>query len=381
MNAQIWFIILLCCIIAVGYAVITDIIGKKKLTAGKYIALATVFTAAILATILANLQKYVGAPIFGLFIGMIIYNVIPNINPGFKEGTTFASKKFLSLGIILVGATLSFTQMAASVRALPLILFNICLSFGMAFIVGRLALKQSNNICTMVGGGTCICGGTAIAALGSIIKASADEIGYAMTAIFLFDVISCLLYPYLAIVIGLSPEQFSFLAGTAINDTSSVTASAQQYASLMGTEAFAAGAVSIKLVRTTMLIAVALIVTGFAVRAEAKATSVTESRISVRTTIKKVFPWFVLGFLVMAVLNTLGLFSGEFLPVFFKYGSKYLITCALVGVGFKMKFKDLFTKGMKPLLLGGCTWLCLAAASLLFINIFAGYVNSTHLFG
>lgn len=381
MTAQTWIVILLCCILAYGYAILSDVKSKKKLKMKKYLAITTVFTVAILATLLANLQKYVGAPIFGLFIGMLIYNIIPDFGSSFKDGTTFAAKKYLAFGIVLVGATLSFTQMAASVRALPLILFNICLSFGIAFVVGRLVLKQSSNICTMVGGGTCICGGTAIAALGSIIKATADEICYAMTAIFLFDVIACLFYPYLAIAIGLSPEQFSFLAGTAINDTSSVTASAQQYSVLMGKEAYAAGAVSIKLVRTTMLIAVASIVTLFTIRAQAKATAKTESKVNIGTTLKKVFPWFILGFILMAVLNTFGLFSNRFVMTFFKSGSKFLITCALVGVGFKMKFKDLFTDGLKPLLLGGCAWICVAVSSLIFIHLFAGYVNHTQLFG
>lgn len=381
MTAVIWIVILLSSILAYGYAILVDVKNKKKLAATKYKALTVVFAVAILSTFLASLQKYVGAPIFGLFIGMIVYNVVPGFHADFKEGTSFASKKYLALGIVLVGATLNFAQMAASVRALPLILFNICLSFGIAFLVGRLALKQSNNICTMVGGGTCICGGTAIAALGSIIKATADELGYAITAIFLFDVISCLVYPYLAIAIGLSPEQFSFLAGTAINDTSSVTASAQQYASLMGMEAYATGAVSIKLVRTTMLIVIALIITFLTVRAQAKETSQTENKVKVGATIKKVFPWFVLGFLAMAILNTSGLFSDKFVAAFFKSGSKYLITCALVGVGFKMRFKDLFTKGIKPLLLGGFTWIALAVSSMLFVYIFAGYVSNTKLFG
>lgn len=381
MTALIWTTILISCILAIGYAILTDIKGKKKLEKKKYIAIIVVFAAAILATFLASQQKYVGAPIIGLFIGIIIYNAVPSFDKEFKAGTTFAAKKYLSLGIILVGATLNFAQMAASVRALPLILFNICLSFSIAFIVGKFVLKQSNNICTMVGGGTCICGGTAIAALGSIRKAAEDEIGYAMTAIFLFDVISCLVYPYLAIAMGLSPEQFSFLAGTAINDTSSVTASAHQYASMMGTAAFATGAVSIKLVRTTMLIIVALIVTFVTVRAQAKASAIEGDKVNVGATIKKVFPWFVLGFIVMAILNTFGVFSDSFLIAFFKNGSKFLITCALVGVGFKMKFRDLFTKGVKPLLLGGCTWVGIAVASMLFIHLFSGYVNSTKLFG
>ncbi|MGM9607994.1 MAG: YeiH family protein [Oscillospiraceae bacterium] len=380
MTSKTWMILLLCCLLAYAYSILTDLYHGVKPNRKKYVSLTVVFATATLATVLASLQHYIGAPVLGLFFGMAIYNIVPRFGPDFKEGTTFAAKKLLSLGIILVGATLSFTQLMASVRALPLILFNICLSFFVAFLVGRRFLGQSANICTMVGGGTCICGGTAIAALGSVLKAAADEIGYAMTAIFLFDIFSCLLYPYLALAMGLTPEQFSFLAGTAINDTSSVTASAQQFASLAGDEAYAAGAVSIKLVRTTMLIVVVLVVTLITLRTQAKSASEDAGSQSIAGSIRHAFPWFILGFIAMALLNTLGLFSTDLLTAFFKTGSKFLITCALVGVGFKMKFSDLLTKGVKPLLLGGCTWVSVAISSMLFIHLFSGYVNSTGLF-
>lgn len=380
MNCNTWLILLLCCLLAYCYSILTDLFHGAKLNWKKYAALTAVFALAILATVLANLQHYIGAPVLGLFFGMAAYNIIPRFGPGFKEGTTFASKRLLSFGIILVGATLNLTQLMASVRALPLILFNICLAFLVAFLVGRQLLGQSVNICTMVGGGTCICGGTAIAALGSVLKAAADEIGYAMTAIFLFDIFSCLLYPYLAQWLALTPEQFSFLAGTAINDTSSVTASAQQFASLAGNEAYAAGAVSVKLVRTTMLILVVLVITLLSLRRQARLAAGTEKRLRVGSVIRQAFPWFILGFAAMALLNTFGVFSADFLPAFFKTGSKFLITCALVGVGFKMKFRDLFTKGARPLLLGGCTWASVALSSLLFIHLFADYVNSASLF-
>lgn len=380
MTTETWLILLLCCLLAYAYSLLADLRHGGKPIGKKYISLAVVFGTAILATVLASLQRYVGAPVLGLFFGTAIYNIVPPIGPDFKEGTTFAAKKLLSLGIILVGATLSFTQLMASVRALPLILFNICLSFLVAFLVGRRILGQSANICTMVGGGTCICGGTAIAALGSVLKAAADEIGYAMAAIFLFDIFSCLLYPYLALAMGLTPEQFSFLAGTAINDTSSVTASAQQFAALAGNEAYAAGAVSIKLVRTTMLIVVVLVVTLVTLRTQARAEAGNTGGQSIAGSIRRAFPWFILGFIAMALLNTLGLFPEGFLTSFFKTGSKFLITCALVGVGFKMKFSDLLTKGVKPLLLGGCAWISVAISSMLFIHLFSGYVNSTCLF-
>ncbi|WP_373000375.1 putative sulfate exporter family transporter, partial [Lutispora sp.] len=90
----------------------------------------------------------------------------------------------------------------------------------------------------------------------------------------------------------------------------------------------------------------------------------------------KVFPWFILVFLLMAILNTLGIFQNiNGASSFFKMGYKFLITTALAGVGFKIQLKDLLTKGIKPIILGGCTWIAVAASSLLFIKLLANYVG------
>ena len=355
-----------------------------------YFAIGVCTVIAIIATYLGGLQNVIGAPMIGLFIGMLIVNILPSVDKDFKKGTTFAGKKCLNIGIILAGATLNFTQILGyGAKALPLIIFNICLAFTVAFFVGK-KLNLSDNTCTLVGGGTSICGGTAIATLSSIIKAKESEIAYAMTAIFLFDIFAALVYPYLAGAMNLTANQFGFLAGTAINDTSSVAASEATYNALHGLDLNLA--ITVKLTRTTMLIALAVIFTILAIRKEAKETAIANAsnlnsssaatqvavtkQTSVGQTVLKVFPWFILGFLLMAVLNTVGLFSNiEGLSNLFKTGYKFFITVALAGVGFKIQFKDLFTKGIKPIILGGCTWLAVAASSITFIFIFASYVG------
>ena len=329
---------------------------------------------AILATFLGGLQNLVGAPMIGLFIGMAILNIMPSVDKDFKSGTSFAGKKFLTWGIILAGATLNFNQVLGyGAKALPLLLFNICLSFTVAYFVGK-KLELSTNTCTLVGGGSCICGGTAIATLASIVKAKESEIAYAMTAIFLFDILAALLYPYLAGAIGLTPNQFGFLAGAAINDTSSVAAAEATYNVLNNLDSSLA--ITIKLTRTTLLILVSIIFTIITVKKESSLNKNNEEQLSIGQTIMKVFPWFILIFLAMAILNTLGVFniipgSGKF----FKNGYKFLITAALAGVGFKIQFKDLFTKGAKPIILGGCTWAAVALSTLLFITLFANYIG------
>lgn len=351
----------------------------------KYFAIALCIAIALAATYLGGLQKLVGAPMIGLFISMLIVNLMPSVDKDFKAGTTFTGKKFLSFGIILAGATLNFKEILGyGAKALPLIIFNIIIAFSVAYFVGK-KLQVSYNTCTLVGGGTCICGGTAIATLASIIKAKETEIAYAMTAIFLFDIFAALAFPYLSGFLGLTVNQFGFLAGTAINDTSSVAAAEATYNVLNNLDSNLA--ITVKLTRTTMLIVLALIFTVLSVRNQtqtgdssgevfAASSSNVQKKMSVGQTIIKVFPWFILVFVFMAILNTLGVFqniSGA--SGFFKNGYKFLITAALAGVGFKIQFKDLITKGIIPIILGGCTWAAVAASSLLFIKLFAAYIG------
>lgn len=346
----------------------------------KYLAIGLCLIIGLLATFSTSLQSsllgrvVIGGPMVALLVSMIACNILPNISKEFKEGTTFSGKKFLNWGIILTGGTLSFKAiLGTGVKALPLILFNLLLAFTVAFIAGK-KLKVSSNTSILVGGGTSICGGTAIGTLSRIIKAHEEEIAFAMAAIFLFDTIAAFSYPYLADLLNLSHNQFAFWAGTAINDTSSVAGAQATYVGLNNLKGFN-GALNVKLVRTTMLIFVALFWTIMMAKREENKNS-NESLVSV---VKKTFPMFILWFVVMAGLNTFGVFG-------FKIGSiacqdilgktaKFLFASALAGVGFKIKFSEVFSKGVKPIILGGLTWIFVCMSSLAFITIFAGYVG------
>lgn len=344
----------------------------------KNLAILVCIILAVIATKLSKMQHYVGGPMIGLLFGILIVNFMPSIDKDFKAGTTFAGKKFLNIGIILAGGTLNFAQVIGyGAKALPLIIANICFSFGVAYLVGK-KLGVTKNTSTLVGGGSCICGGTAIATLAGIIKAKEEEIAYAMTAIFLFDILAAVSYPYIATALGLTVNQFGFLAGCAINDTSSVAAAEATYNALHGLGLNLA--ITVKLTRTTMLIVLAVIFTILRVKEEAALNNGQGAEVSLSKTIVKVFPMFILWFLVMALLNTLGVFNAISTESFkvgklLSTGYKFFVTVALAGVGFKIKFVDLFTKGLKPIVLGGCTWAAVAISTFAFIFIFAGYVG------
>ena len=133
------------------------------------------------------------------------------------------------------------------------------------------------------------------------------------------------------------------------------------------------GALNVKLVRTTMLIFVAVVWTILAAR-DAKKNGEAGNNDSILEVVKKTFPMFILWFVVMAGLNTFGVFSATGVSLLGKV-AKFLFASALAGVGFKIKFKDVFSKGIKPIALGGITWACVALSSFIFVHIFAGYIG------
>lgn len=340
--------------------------------------------AAFAAMELAAFQNIIGAPMISLFIGILIANVCPGrILDKLKKGASFASKYLLKAGIIITGATLSFKAVVGvGLSALPLIIFNICLSFLVACLAGR-AMGVAGNTRVLVGGGTAICGGTAIATLTPIVKAKEEEMAYAMAAIFLFDILAAVMWPYAARAMSFTAQQYGFLGGLAISDTSSVTAAGATFDAITGGmtavingEMLTGGdmAVVVKLTRTVMLVfvAIAVMLAGM-FRSGANETGVQNGSFARRTL--KAFPLFVLGFLLTAILNTTIDFGGislgaVTLKALCAKASKYFISCALAGVGFKIKFRELFTKGAKPVLLGGCTWLAVAASTLGYVLLF-----------
>lgn len=342
--------------------------------------------AAFVATWLAGLQHWVGGPMLGLVIGILLANLLPKAFAAkSKKGAAFSSKIILRAGIIITGGTLSFaTIVGAGSSALPYIILSICFAFITACLVGKYLIKVTTNTRILVAGGTSICGGTAIATLAGVVDADDDEMAYAMAAIFLFDLFATLIWPYVAMGMQFSPEQFSVLAGIAINDVASVTAAGATFDALMGAAAISADgvttggelAVVVKLTRVVMLVFVALAVMIWNIWSKGKNEGETQTGgKSAASKVISAFPVFILGFLALALVNTLFPFSnialfGTTLAKLMKTVSKFCITVALVGVGAKINLKEMLTKGVKPVLLGGCTWLIVAIFTFSYVTFF-----------
>ena len=211
------------------------------------------FIIALIANWLGRLFPIIGGAVFGILIGIIINNLIGKPK-SVEKGVTFTSKKVLQWAIILLGGGLSLTQVwKTGLSSFSVMIFTLCAAFITAYGFGKL-MGISSNLKTLIGVGTAICGGSAIAAISPIIEADDMDIAYAISTIFLFNVIAVLIFPPIGHLLGLSDKAFGLWAGTAINDTSSVVAAGYAYSNAAG-----AYATIVKLTRTTMIIPISLI--------------------------------------------------------------------------------------------------------------------------
>ena len=307
----------------------------------------------ISAYILGKILPIIGAAVFGIIIGILLKNIfkLPGI---LNHGVNFSSKRILQFSIILLGGTLSLTQIAQTgLSSFFVMVFTISAAFLSAFIAGKI-LKINTNLKSLIGTGTAICGGSAIAAISSVINADEHDIAYSISTIFLFNVLAVLIFPPIGHFLGMSDYGFGLFAGTAINDTSSVVAAGYTFSNVSGDFA-----TIVKLTRTTMIIPVSLIFMIYVIM-----TGRRDTKDGHRFNLKKIFPWFILGFAVMAVINTTGIISPT-VSGHIKEAAKFLIVMALSAIGLKTDFRRMLETGPKPLLLGFIVWFFVTITSLL----------------
>lgn len=294
----------------------------------------------------------IGGPVFGILLGMLV-QALGFVSATHKPGITFSSKQLLQLSIILLGAGLSLTQIITTgTNSLAVMLSTMATCLLAAWGLGRV-LQVSGNLTALIGVGTAICGASAIAAVTPVVEAEEQDVAYAISTIFLFNMLAVLLFPPLGRLLGLSPASFGLWAGTAINDTSSVVAAAYSY----GQEAGAFATV-VKLTRSTLIIPLALSIAAFRAaqtrRSGAGATKVKVSRL---------IPWFIIWFLVAALINTLGVIPAPVVKSA-TVTAKFLIVVALTAVGLSANFRQMAKTGFKPIFMGMALWATVAVTSL-----------------
>lgn len=296
----------------------------------------------------------VGGPVFGILLGMVAaYWKRP---PRFRPGIAFASKKVLQAAIILLGFEMNLASvMRTGAESLYVLGFTLAAAFLVAWSGSRL-LRIGGKSSLLIGVGTAICGGSAIAAVAPIVEAGDEEVAHAISTIFLFNVVAVFLFPALGRLLGLSDRGFGMWAGTAINDTSSVVAAAYSYSDAAG-----AYATVVKLTRTLLIMPICLVL-AFAHRRTARSTAM-PSRAPGWFGFLRAFPWFVLGFLLASVIRTAAV-----LPLgataFLGKGGKFLIIVAMSAIGLNTDLGKLLRNGWKPIALGLACWATVAVVSL-----------------
>lgn len=304
----------------------------------------------IIATIAKFLESLlpihlIGASVIALFIGMII-NGIRKPDETIKIGLKFASKKILKFAIILLGASLSITTiLTVGKMSLMVMMFTLLTCFGAGHFIGK-TLKLNWKLSNMISAGTGICGGSAIAAIAPVIDAEDKDIAYAISATFLFDMIMIILFPIMGHWLGLSDMAYGLWAGTAVNDTSSVVAAGYAFSESAGDFA-----TMVKLTRTLSIIPTVVIFTFINMKIKSKELQAIERNISSKVNFLSLFPWFILCFLGLALINSTGIIPPS-ISLSAKEISKFLMIASLGAIGLNTDFNEMKKSGIAPMLHG-----------------------------
>ena len=309
----------------------------------------------IISWILGSFLPVVGAPVFAIFIGMFLHPFLSSYKQ-LDAGLSYSSKKLLQYAVILLGFGLNISQVfAVGKSSLPVILSTISIALVVAYLFQRF-FNLDAKLATLIGVGSSICGGSAIAATAPVIHAKEKEVAQAISVIFFFNVLAALIFPTLGSWFQLSNEGFALFAGTAVNDTSSVTATASAWDNLYHTNTLESATI-VKLTRTLAIIPITLFLSYWQSRQQDNNQGVN---------IKKIFPVFILYFILASLLTTVltsfGVSNSFFSPL--KQLSKFLIIMAMSAIGLKTNLIAMIKSSGKSILLGALCWIAIILTSL-----------------
>lgn len=298
----------------------------------------------ILAIMLEKLipGELLGSSIIALFMGTIINSFFhPDwIKPALK----FTSKRILKVAIILLGASLSIsTIMSVGKMTFFVMLFTFAMCFGGGYFIRKL-FGLNWKLSNLISAGTGICGGSAVAAIAPVIDADDKDIAFALSSTFLFDMVMVALYPIIGKLLGMSDIAYGIWAGTSVNDTASVVASGYAFS-----EAAGDFATMVKLTRTIAIIPTVLVFAYIGIRMKQKELQAISG--SKRVNILEIVPWFIGGFLLLAVLNSVGFITPE-ISGLMKSISKFLMVMALAAIGLGTSITDFKNAGLSPMFYG-----------------------------
>ena len=308
------------------------------------LGVAICFAVAALSVLLEKLipGELLGASIIALFMGTIINSFF---HPAWvKPALKFTSKNVLKAAIILLGASLSVsTILSVGKMTFFVMIFTFAMCFGGGYFIRKL-FGLNWKLSNLISAGTGICGGSAVAAIAPVIDADDKDIAFAMSSTFLFDMVMIALYPLMGKALGMSDIAYGIWAGTSVNDTASVVASGYAFS-----EAAGDFATMVKLTRTIAIIPTVLVFAWIGVRMKKKEMQTSSG--GKKVNMMKIIPWFIGGFLLLAIANSIGFIPAAVSGIM-KTASKFLMVTALAAIGLSTSITDFKKAGLKPMFYG-----------------------------
>ncbi len=290
----------------------------------------------------------IGSAVIAMFIGMFLNQFVRKTDM-LASGLKFTSKKILKFAIVLLGLSLNIsTILYVGKMSLTVMVFTLLTCFGGGYFIGK-SLGLNWKLSNLISAGTGICGGSAIAAIAPTIDADDNDVAYAMSATFLFDMAMIVLFPIMGRALGMTDEAFGIWAGTAVNDTSSVVATG--YAFSEGAGDFAT---MVKLTRTLAIIPTVITFAFVQLHIRRKEALVNQKggkELKANFSIVKIFPWFILGFVAMSIVASIFPIPAEVVSGT-KSASKFLMVCALAAIGLNTSFSGMKKAGIRPMIHG-----------------------------
>jgi uncharacterized integral membrane protein (TIGR00698 family) len=321
----------------------------------------------------------ISSVVVAILLGMLVKNLV-RLPAWFNPGIQFAIKKLLRLGIILLGIRLSiFDVFKLGASGLPIVLLTITFGVVLTTLLAR-AMHIPERLGTLIGVGTSICGASAIVATAPAIDADDEEVAYAVAVITMFGIAATLLYPYLAnVIFAADPLKAGLFLGTAIHETAQVAGAGMVYQEVFASPAALEAATVTKLVRNVFMAAVIPLMSFYYARRSAEFKG---KKIS----IAKLLPLFIIGFLLMAVLRSIGdagVQAGRAFGIWdaaawktitgtIKSWAEILFVLALAGVGLNTSYQTIKGLGIKPFLVGLFAALLVGLVSYLAIVVLVG---------
>ncbi|WP_295505344.1 YeiH family protein [uncultured Streptococcus sp.] len=313
------------------------------------------FGIAAVSIFLGGLLPLIGSSVLAIVFGMVLNNSM-KLPAVFQEGLSFSGKKLLQYSIIFLGFSMSIGQVSETgISSLRISLITILIAFLAAYLAGRF-FKMNRVLTILIGFGTAICGGSAIAAASPILDADEEDIALSISTIFFFNILAVFIFPFLGHLLQMSDAFFGTWAGTAINDTSSVVAAGYTYSPSAGDLA-----TIVKLSRALMIVPACLIFVSYRY--------VKSKQSAQKTNLKQIFPWFIAWFVLASLVSSLGFLPAAVIP-YTKFISQWLMAMALAAIGAKVSFKQFKQAGAAPLLTGAFAWFCVAVSSLIIQYFF-----------